>query len=1076
MKKYFKKYISYLVSLATLSGTIAVAPITAYAASFSTVGGWYETLYAEWSDSNPDSSAVSVGYKLSSASSYTYLSGNDLTYLVRKDSSSLGRVDIPGLKAGTYDLRVTSSSGTVYEKTGISVYAHDRSGYAHFNNTTGVGAYNDDGTPKSNAVILYVTNDNKNSVELPGYEGFKASTANTNVAKGVGNILNNNLELLKKVTMTDNRPLIVRIVDEVTAPDNLTPYDTKDSVLGGSSGDNGYLAIMKHGRNITIEGIGDNATVNGWGVTFAYTAAHPAGSGKNFEVRNITFKNYPEDGVAFQGESDTALIERCWIHNCNFYPGYCANPTESDKSDGDGSCDFKRGQYYTNSYNYYDSCHKTNLIGSGDSDNQWYITFHHNWYKNVESRQPLQAGGNVHIYNTYFQNAGSTTVDSRGYNSCFLEANYYDTCKNYIKLRKSTCVAKSYGESINGGSKGSIAGTYTVASSRTQSALKDNGLSFPDGSSMKDWDMNSSHFYYSGSKSNVQVLNSASEVPTYVKAHAGTLKSISNPGTTPGEGGDDIEVTTSANVTEATTEVTTQKTDETTETTTQAYVDPSGSASMGTYNIGTSASGGTFNITTKSASAGNIEFDFRSISTGDASLRGEDGYSITFNLSSSAQITCVVSSRAMKLTEGYSGTVYDLPIGTTTYEIGAGTYTIEGTDTANNSKISQIILQSTGSSEPSTEATTQAPVSTELTALDAGTYDAATILGDTSKFVVSNSTSDTQVKIASSDTVKFKVNSGATVTVNFKCGSSTETNSSYLTLNGQNSTTLAGGAAATDFTVSGLSAGTYTIGTSSSTTAQIITITVSYGGSVVTTTTTEATTEATTQTEASTEATTAFAPVKTINDGWYYIKNVNSNKYIDIEGGVASAGANVCQNSGSGANTQKWYVTYCSDGYYTFKNGAGEFNLDVYEWGTTDGTNIAIWDANNLDCQKFSINEVSSGQYSVLTKLTENVRGLDVYDISTADGANICQWEYWGGAGQLWIFESTSAPSTAVEIKGDVDEDGALELEDVMAVLSFVNGASASINSTKADVSGDNNVSAYDAYLMLRAFLNYITL
>ena len=56
----------------------------------------------------------------------------------------------------------------------MKVEAYDRSGYAHFNYTQGVGAYNDDGTLKDNAIVLYVTDQNKNSVEL-SYKGIKCS-------------------------------------------------------------------------------------------------------------------------------------------------------------------------------------------------------------------------------------------------------------------------------------------------------------------------------------------------------------------------------------------------------------------------------------------------------------------------------------------------------------------------------------------------------------------------------------------------------------------------------------------------------------------------------------------------------------------------------------------------------------------------------------------------------------------------------------------------------------------------------------------------------------------------------------
>lgn len=534
--KLFRKMLASALAVTMLMSNVAVNTTSVFAAP-SISAGWNETLYAEWADSDPDSPNVKVGYKLSSDADYTYLAGDDLTYLVRKSSTSgYGRVDIPGLKAGRYDITITASDGTVHTRNGIQVYEYDRSGYAHFNATEGVGAYNNDGTPKDNAIIVYVTEENKNTVEIPGYEGhapvsYTSSSTGatwTRETAGIGNILNNNHNFIYEVTGTDNHPIIFRFIGEVTAPENLTPYDNKTNELGGSKGDNGNLAITKYAKNITIEGIGDDAVINGWGFTFSQTSTCPADAGKNFEVRNLTFKNYPEDALGFQGDDPiSAPIQRVWVHNNVFYPGYCANPAESDKAEGDGSCDFKRGQYYTMSYNHYIDCHKTNLLGAGDSNDQFYMTLHHNWYENVESRQPLAAGGNVHIYNTYFDNASSTTIDLRGKAAAFSEENYFENCKNAYKTRKTTSNIKTYNDILAGSSTiGDMTGKLTQATTRDQSGIPDNGLSFPNGDSMADWDTNTTHFYYDpvAKRSDVAVLNAAADVPEYVKTYSGTLK------------------------------------------------------------------------------------------------------------------------------------------------------------------------------------------------------------------------------------------------------------------------------------------------------------------------------------------------------------------------------------------------------------------------------------------------------------------------------------------------------------------------------------------------------------------------
>ncbi|MDO4299995.1 MAG: cohesin domain-containing protein [Clostridia bacterium] len=537
MKKCFKKTLSGILATAMLFSSVAIGPVTAQAAGFSVAAGWNETIYAEWPDSNPDSANVTVGYRpKGSTADYTYLTGDDLTYLVRAASSSgYGRVDIPGVAAGNYELKVTASDGTEYINNNIKVYAHDRSGYAHFNYSQGVGAYNNDGTPKDNAVIVYVTDENKDTVELPGYEGktwsYTPSSGDpyTRTGVGIGNILNNNMKLVQEVTLTDNRPIIVRLVGTVTVPENLTPYNVKDPILGGAKGDNGNLAITKYARNVTIEGIGDDATVDGWGFTFSQTATCPAEAGESFEIRNLTFKNYTEDATAFQGDDAiTAPIRRIWVHNNTYYPGYCANPAQSDKAEGDGAIDFKRGHNFTLAYNHFVKCHKTGLIGSSEKIVQYNSTLHHNWYESVEARQPLAAGGNIHIYNTYYDQSSSVTIDLRGAASCLAESNYFNTCSRPWNLRDSTCRLKLY-NNINENQKkaGTINGTVVEASARSEEGLSDNGLTMIDGGSIANWDLNTAYFYCDAS-GNTQVtrLDDAADVPEVVATYAGTLKAF----------------------------------------------------------------------------------------------------------------------------------------------------------------------------------------------------------------------------------------------------------------------------------------------------------------------------------------------------------------------------------------------------------------------------------------------------------------------------------------------------------------------------------------------------------------------
>lgn len=143
----------------------------------------------------------------------------------------------------------------------------------------------------------------------------------------------------------------------------------------------------------------------------------------------------------------------------------------------------------------------------------------------------------------------------------------------------------------------------------------------------------------------------------------------------------------------------------------------------------------------------------------------------------------------------------------------------------------------------------------------------------------------------------------------------------------------------------------------------------------------------------------------TVNDGWYYIKNPNSNKYLQVENNSTARGANVEIGTGTGVTGQRWYVTNSSDGYVTLKNGNG-YMLDIYYGKNEDGTNIRTYTANGDDAQKFKIMKTSkSGVYGITTKISSDKRALDIYNWGTSDGTNVCQWSYYAADNQMWIFE-----------------------------------------------------------------------
>lgn len=1131
MKKCFKKAISGILTASMLFSSVAFVPtstsvvVAATTGSFSTVGGWNESLYAEWADQNPDNTAVKVGYKLSGDANYTYLTGDDYTYLIRPVNASLGRVDIPGLKAGTYDLEVTSSDGTVYTQTGIKVTANDRSGYAFWNRSdgAGVGAYNDDGTPKDNAIIVYVTDENKDTVEVPGYEGktwsYTPSTSDpyTRTGVGIGNILNNNMKLMQEVTITDNHPLIFRFVGKVNVPQNLTPYNTKDPILGGAAGDNGNLAITKYGRNITIEGIGSDALIEGWGFTFSQSKTCPTEAGKNFEVRNLTFEKYTEDALAFQGDDAvTSPIERVWVHNNTFYPGYCAKPAESDKAEGDGSCDFKRGKYYTMSYNHYIKCHKTNLIGASASEDQYYITLHHNWYEQVGSRQPLAAGGNIHIYNTYFQGATSTTVDCRGKNATFLENNYYDNCKNYFKSRNNTCVAKSYGEIFNGGNISSVSGTRTVATSRDQSVITDNGIALPSGNSVKDFDISTSDFYYDATnkKSDVQVLNATADVPAYVKAHAGVLSA--------GTASEDTTETT-----------TSSKSDTATETTTTGTVTPSTGDSVKDFEDGSVADGYYKFTGTKKNIAKGLSKTYNG-KTYTQALKMESGTEIKFTPKNNGKLTLVtsVANKSIKI----NGTAYTTDSdGVVTVDVAAATeYSITKGDSMN---LFYLAVAEEASAEDTTEATTNQPTvapteattakateatteattakATEATTkeatsetttettpapspstgLAAGTYtlsktmDAVDGIDTTNKYGADTSSIKVRdekyiaITPAVNGTIQLTWSSNAPIVKAVVNGVETE-----VTLSTTASVSTFAVTAGTVYKVYGSKAGSNTnisqvvlaesatpADTTSESTSETTTEATTETTTVTTTkatteTTTVATTEPTTVTtttqattkeetsETTTETTPAPSPVtgvKIVVDSTTAKVGTQVTIPVRVTGltSLASLDVNVAYDS------SKVKVNSVSNGdVVTDSNAALSYNV-------ANGT-VGVAIANPAET-------VANGDVLFNLVVTPTAEGTATFTI-TVDEAYAAEnqtIEATTTAGTLTIAKADPVGPTIV--KGDADKNGLVEKNDVTTILKYVAGliSSTEIDTEAADVNEDGNVTTRDAYI-IQKYLN----
>jgi arabinoxylan arabinofuranohydrolase len=149
-----------------------------------------------------------------------------------------------------------------------------------------------------------------------------------------------------------------------------------------------------------------------------------------------------------------------------------------------------------------------------------------------------------------------------------------------------------------------------------------------------------------------------------------------------------------------------------------------------------------------------------------------------------------------------------------------------------------------------------------------------------------------------------------------------------------------------------------------------------------------------------------------LDDGWYYIKNVNAQKYLTVAGNTGKNAANLVISGGTGVDGQKWYLENNRDGYITLKTKLGDYNADIAYGKDEDGSNVQIYGNYGGEAQQFLLRKTGDGKSCVITtRCSGETRVLDVSQAAKTDGANVQQWRYNGGANQKWIFEPVSAPT-----------------------------------------------------------------
>mgnify|MGYP002762379205 FL=1 len=376
--------------------------------------GWQESAYLKWAP-------------FEGASSYNvYVDNKKIDAQLVRQYKSYYRADVLGLKEGTYSVKVVLVNADGAEIAGANtasnlvVKSYNREGFAHFK-YDGVGAYNNDGTLKAGAKVLYIT-------------ARSAKTVSTTVNTGKLETIIGLQSIIDAYSKgKDKTPIAFRFIGKIS----LSDLDHTSSSAEG-------LQIKGATMNMTFEGVGDDATVYGFGFLLRDV--------KSVEFRNLAIMRCLDDAMSLDTNNS-----HVWIHNMDLF--YGKKGGAADQAKGDGTVDIKaNSQYITVAYNRFWDNGKASMCGMKTESGPNYITYHHNWFDHSDSRMARIRTMSVHMYNNYYLHNDVYGVGATMGSSVFMESNYFDATKRPIMSSKQGTDAK--GDGTFSGENGGLIKAY----------------------------------------------------------------------------------------------------------------------------------------------------------------------------------------------------------------------------------------------------------------------------------------------------------------------------------------------------------------------------------------------------------------------------------------------------------------------------------------------------------------------------------------------------------------------------------------------------------------------------------------
>ncbi len=196
---------------------------------------------------------------------------------------------------------------------------------------------------------------------------------------------------------------------------------------GGIAGNGRMIRV---GSNKSILGLGEDASLTNLGLAISQDS--------NIVIRNIHFKSGPGDAISIEESAHHIWVDHNTLENY-----------------GDGLLDIKRASdWITVSWNQFLNHKDVGLVGHSDENGVQdtlilHVSFHHNWYTQVQGSAPRVRYGQVHVFNNLYQSLSNYAVASTQFAQVVFEGNDLEDVSKPSLIQHTSDFAGTLSERLN---------------------------------------------------------------------------------------------------------------------------------------------------------------------------------------------------------------------------------------------------------------------------------------------------------------------------------------------------------------------------------------------------------------------------------------------------------------------------------------------------------------------------------------------------------------------------------------------------------------------------------------------------